>query len=210
MFFSWLIFIFQWRNCRVTLSSASYKNAFTILSHVWFSNKQAWTDRIFMTSYDFSQNVKMTMIMSRLVHLMPHMETMWHLSCTIGARSILPPAALTMFACRRLRLCRASREWRDGGTTPPHHHALRADYRGLHPRAWSCHRYAVQMLISYFPWVTCALRTSPTAGVLSPLRGFVAPWRAPFWVASSTGCAPYVADPWLWMVTPCGRFAAAM
>ena len=33
----------------------------------------------------------------------------------------------------------------------------------------------VLTLMSYSPWVTCALRTSPTAVFLSPLRGCVAP-----------------------------------
>ena len=45
---------------------------------------------------------------------------------------------------------------------------------GLHPWLESCHRYAVLMLISHFLWVTYALRTSPTAGILSPRCGFVA------------------------------------
>ena len=40
--------------------------------------------------------------------------------------AVLPPAALTMFACRRLRLYRAPRERSDGGTLPPPRHALRA------------------------------------------------------------------------------------
>ena len=45
------------------------------------------------------------------------------------------------------------------------------DSCGLHPQLGSCHRYAVLMFISYFPWVTCALRTAPTAKFHSPLRG---------------------------------------
>ena len=36
------------------------------------------------------------------------------LTGAFGEESILPPAALTMFACRRLRLCRASRGCNDG------------------------------------------------------------------------------------------------
>ena len=47
--------------------------------------------------------------------------------------------------------------------------------RWLPPRTSSCHRCAVPTLISFFPWVTCALRTSPTAKFLSPPCGFVAP-----------------------------------
>ena len=51
---------------------------------------------------------------------------LWRPSGAVVRAAVLPPAALTMFACRRLRLCRAPRERSDGGTPPPHRHALRA------------------------------------------------------------------------------------
>ena len=43
---------------------------------------------------------------------------------------------------------------------------------GFHPWLCSCHRYAVPILISRLPWVTRTMCASPTAVLLSPLRGF--------------------------------------
>ena len=51
-------------------------------------------------------------------------------------------------------------------------------YRGLHPRIKSCHHDVVLLFVVTFPWVTCTLRTPPTAGVQRPdgaIRG-LHPW----------------------------------
>ena len=59
--------------------------------------------------------------------------------------------------------------------------------RVFHQQRCSDHHYAVLSLISYLPWVTCALRTSPTAMFLPPPCGFVDTLRAP---QEGTGLPP--------------------